>query len=156
MMRKPTAKGPHLLHILGYLLLGMLLGWFLHPTRSDTNDKPTIHTSEKAWTLVVKAQFQSESDLQRILKEWKKVADYCAKHETFLLHYEVGISDKDPLDLHILERYRSKEEYLSLHKNGEDFLQFRLILKRLQDEGKVTIDGFSFQELGLGFTGRTI
>lgn len=95
--------------------------------------------------------FASEQDQKSILNDWKIVSKYCAEYEPFLLHYEAGISDSDPLKVHMVERYESKEDYLNFHKNGKEFLNFRPKLKALQDAGKVTIEGFSYQELGYGF-----
>lgn len=105
----------------------------------------------KAWTLIVTLTFTSEEDQQKILEEWKPVTKYCAEKEPFLLHYEVGRSDADPLKVFMVERYESKDDYLTKHKSGEEFLKFRPKLKALQDAGKVTVDGFSYQELGYGF-----
>lgn len=104
-----------------------------------------------AWTLIVTLTFQSNQEKERILQDWTRVARHCQQNEPFLYHYEVGQNDSDPLKVHIVERYESKEKYLSLHKNGEEFIKFRPKLKALQDEGRVTIEGFSFQELGYGF-----
>uniref|UniRef100_A0A7S1BQ96 ABM domain-containing protein n=2 Tax=Corethron hystrix TaxID=216773 RepID=A0A7S1BQ96_9STRA len=108
--------------------------------------------AQKAWTLCVTIAFQNESDMESILDEWKKLAGYCARKEPFLLHYEVGVSDSDALTIHVLERYRSKTEYLQIHKKSDEFLKFRPKLAKLQEENKVTIDGFSYRETGLGFT----
>lgn len=115
----------------------------------------TLH-SDKAWSLNVKLTFKQESDLQLIIKEWTKVARYCAENEDFLLHYEVGVSDSNPLEVIILERYKTKEQYLSIHKQGEEFLKFRPKLAEMQEDGRVTIEGFSYKELGYGFTGKHV
>mmetsp|Transcript_6986 Transcript_6986/g.10235 ORF Transcript_6986/g.10235 Transcript_6986/m.10235 type:complete len:166 (-) Transcript_6986:89-586(-) len=105
-----------------------------------------------AWTLSVKLTFTDQSDLTYILNEWKAVTEYCKKHESsFLYHYEAGISDQNPLELHMLERYRTKEDYLNIHKKGDAFLKFRPKLKALQDARKVVIEGFSYLEGGHGF-----
>ena len=95
--------------------------------------------------------FANEEDQKQILEEWRPVTKYCAEKEPFLFQYEVGRSDSDPLKLIMVERYKSKEDYMTKHKNGEEFLKFRPKLKALQDAGKVKIDGFSYQELGYGF-----
>ncbi len=104
-----------------------------------------------AWTLIVTVTFKSEEDQKSILESWKPVTKYCAEKEPFLYHYEAGKNDADPLKLHFVERYESKEQYLNFHKSGEEFLKFRPKLKALQDAGKVEIEGFSYQELGYGF-----
>lgn len=89
--------------------------------------------------------------MENMIQDWEVVSRHCEKNEPFLYHYKLGQSDSNPHMLHIVERYESKEKYLSLHKNGEDFLKFRPKLKALQDSGRVVVEGFSFQELGYGF-----
>ena len=58
----------------------------------------------------------------------------------------------DPLKYVIIERYRSKEDYLGLHRSSPAFHEFRPRMRALQNEGKVTVTGSSFRELGVGFT----
>jgi len=113
-----------------------------------------VKLSSMAWTLAVTLNFSQRSDLEHILKEWTTLALYCAEKEDFLYHYEVGVDDSNPLIVHIIERYRTKDEYLNIHKKSDVFLTFRSQLKTLQDSGKVVISGFSFQESGHGFTGK--
>ena len=136
------------------LVLGALLSQNFIPKFGNGSTR-TVH-ADKAWSLNVKLTFKEESDLQLILKEWTKVASYCAENEDFLLHYEVGVSDVNPLEVIILERYKTKEQYLSIHKQGEEFLKFRPKLAEMQKDGKVSIEGFSYKELGYGFTGKYV
>jgi quinol monooxygenase YgiN len=105
-----------------------------------------------AWVLQVTLTFTSEEDQMKILEEWRPATKYCADREPFLWHYEAGRSDSNPLQIRMVERYESKELYLKKHKTGEEFLKFRPKLKALQDAGRVEVEGFSFQELGYGFT----
>ena len=140
------------LSIFPYVLLGLCLGIGLTSfLQKSSSLLASTRKPGKAWTLVVTLQFESETDANQAIADWKVVADYCAKNEPFLYHYEIGKSDSDPLKLHIVERYESKEKYLNVHKSGSAFLEFRPKLKALQDAGKVTIEGFSYQELGQGF-----
>lgn len=110
-----------------------------------------VGNSSAAWTLIVTLTFQSKQDMEHIIQDWDVVSRDCEKNEPFLYHYKLGQSDSNPLMLHIVERYESKEKYLTLHKNGEEFLKFRPKLKALQDSGRVAVEGFSFQELEYGF-----
>mmetsp|Transcript_10738 Transcript_10738/g.14009 ORF Transcript_10738/g.14009 Transcript_10738/m.14009 type:complete len:156 (+) Transcript_10738:86-553(+) len=138
--------------ILGYMALGALAysvvsSKWTYPNTAARRER----IPGKAWTLVVTLTFKSKEDQEYILEEWKPVTEYCANKELFLYHYEAGRSDSDPLKLYMVERYESKDDYLNVHKSGEEFLKFRPKLKALQDEGKVTVEGFSYQELGYGF-----
>ena len=134
------------LAILGYLALGAAI----HAMFTKVGSSRTRNPGE-AWTLVVTCTFTSEEDQKSILNDWKAVTKDCKDNEPFLHHYEVGRSDSDPLKIHFVERYESKEDYLNKHKSGKEFLKFRPKLKELQDAGKVKVEGFSYQELGLGF-----
>ncbi|CAJ1954475.1 unnamed protein product [Cylindrotheca closterium] len=129
----------------------MVLGAALHHAFFLNKSEPRPRIPGTAWTLTVTFTFTDEEDQKQILEEWRSVTKYCAEKEPFLFHYEVGRSDADPLKVHMVERYKSKDDYLTKHKTGEEFLKFRPKLKALQDAGKVTIEGFSYQELGYGF-----
>lgn len=119
--------------------------------KNFSNEQQRERIPGKAWVLVVTLTFKNMEDQKSILEAWKPVTEYCGKKESFLYHYEAGQNDADPLKLHITERYETKDHYLNAHKTGEEFLKFRPKLKALQDEGKVTVEGFSYKELGVGF-----
>ena len=74
-----------------------------------------------------------------------------AANEPFLYSYEVSQSDKDPLQYIIVERYRSKADYVGAHRRSTAFHTFRPQMKALQDAGEVIVTGASFNEVGLGF-----
>jgi quinol monooxygenase YgiN len=133
-------------------LFWMGLGAIIYGLVSTRNKRGQ---STMAWTLSVTLTFSDPTDLNYILTEWTTLANYCDENEEFLYHYEVGIDDSNPLIAHIIERYKSKDEYLHIHKKSEKFLKFRSQLKELQDTGKVTVSGFSFQESGRGFTSKS-
>ena len=87
-----------------------------------------------------------------LLREWGRAATWCYEHESFLYHYEMAQSDKDPLVYQIYERYASKADYLGAHRSSPAFKAFRPRMKALQDAGEVNVSGSSFVEIGLGFT----
>ena len=58
----------------------------------------------------------------------------------------------DPLKYVIFERYRRKDDYTGAHRRSPAFKEFRPQMRALQDSGKVTVTGSSFNELGIGFT----
>ena len=144
--------------LLFWMFLGAVTYRFLSSNKANRDGIPCIvhgvKLSSMAWTLSVTIAFSEKSDLDRILKDWTALAMYCAENEDFLYHYEVGIDDSNPLIVHIMERYRSQDEYLNVHKKSITFLNFRSQLQALQDSKKVVISGFSFQESGNGFTGK--
>jgi len=108
------------------------------------------------FSLLVTLQFQDDYSMQMFLNEFAKVAQYVKEHEPSTLAYEVLLSDQDPLQVLLLERYRDKENaYLKIHKSSEPFLNFRPKLAQLQQEGKVTISGHSYNDSWVGFGDRT-
>ena len=58
-------------------------------------------------------------------------------------------SDKNPLQVLILERYINKAAYLEVHKSTPEFIEFR---KKLTDmSSTMTMDGHSYIETNIGF-----
>lgn len=109
------------------------------------------------FSLLVTLQFQDDDSLQQFLKDIAPVARYVKEHEPDTLAYEVLLSDKDPLQVLVLERYRDKENaYLKVHKSSEPFLIFRPKLAQMQTDGKVTISGHSYLDSMIGFGDRSI
>ena len=108
--------------------------------------------NEKAFMLSVGLRFADQGAAEFLLGEWSKAAAYCLENEPFLYAYEVAQSDKDNLSYVILERYRSKGDYLGAHRHSPAFKRFRPQMRALQDSGRVTVSGSSYKELGLGFT----
>lgn len=107
---------------------------------------------ERAFVLNVNLAFREPADAEQLLAAWSEAAAWCVRHEPFLYAYEVAQSDKDPLNYVITERYRSKKDYLGAHKRSSAFLAFRPKMRALQDGGRVSVTGSSYQELGIGFT----
>jgi quinol monooxygenase YgiN len=120
-------------------------------TSSPTSSQGRIRIPGDAWTLVVTLTFTSEEDKTSILEAWRPVTKYCAEEEPFVYHYEAGQDGSNPLKIYLVERYKTIDNYLNQHKSSEEFLKFRPQLQALQDAGKVTVEGFSFNELGYGF-----
>eukprot|EP01083_Nonionella_stella_P104038 297758_1 len=132
--------------LLACVALGLALGCMWKSSSATSKRQPGT-----AWVLAVTFTFKEESDLNYFLETWKDVIKDCHENEPFLLHYEIGRLESDPLKLHMLERYDRKDDYLEKHKIGVEFLKARPKLKVLQDEGKLSIEGYSYQELGRGF-----
>ena len=107
---------------------------------------------EKAFVLAVTLQFRDEATVQALLPAWAAAADWCIEHEPFLFMYEMAHSDQDPLRYTVIERYRSKADYIGAHRHSPAFKAFRPKMKALQDSGAVVVTGGSYLETGLGFT----
>jgi quinol monooxygenase YgiN len=64
--------------------------------------------------------------------------------------YEILQSDKDRLQIFILERYKDKAAYLETHKSSSEFIAFRAKFQTMIDSG-TKVDGASYVESGIGF-----
>ncbi|CAB9503457.1 expressed unknown protein [Seminavis robusta] len=113
-------------------------------------------SNAKAFSLLVTLQFQDDSAKKEFLEIARPMMDYVYKNEPTTLGYELLFSDKDPLQVLFLERYVDKDEaYLKIHKSSAAFLTFRPKLQALQQAGRVTMSGNSYEDSGFGFMGRT-
>lgn len=108
------------------------------------------------FSLFVTLDFTGIEHKDVFLREYfPPIANHVRDHEPDTLAYEVLLSDKDPLQVMILERYRDKENaYLQVHKSSQPFLEFRPKLKSMQDQGHVTVSGHSYLDTGIGFGDR--
>lgn len=106
--------------------------------------------SPNAFFLGVKVIFPNDSDKIRFESEFEKIAAYVRTSELNTISYELLRSDKQPLQIYILERYRSKDDYLEVHKKSKPFIAFREKFQQMIERGAV-VDGDSYQESGIGF-----
>lgn len=92
----------------------------------------------------------------QFFKDIQPLAEYCKIHEPETIAYEVLQSDKDPLQVLILERYKSKDRsFVDIHRSSIPFQTFRPKLKAMEDQGYVTISGDSYFDSGIGFDDRS-
>lgn len=116
---------------------------------------PSVSASASTFSLLVTLKFSSTEYKDQFLQDIQPVADHCRKNEPDTLAYEVLLSDQDPLQVLVLERYRDKEvAYLQVHKSSAPFLTFRPKLQAMQEGGHVQISGHSYLDAGVGYTGR--
>mmetsp|Transcript_21465 Transcript_21465/g.35926 ORF Transcript_21465/g.35926 Transcript_21465/m.35926 type:complete len:150 (+) Transcript_21465:74-523(+) len=103
-----------------------------------------------AFYLGVKVTFPSLEDKLKFHEEFIPLSEYVRQKEFTTVSYEVLQSDKDRLQIYILERYTDKNAYLDIHKKSKEFLAFRAKFQELIDEG-AKVDGDSYMETGIGF-----
>jgi quinol monooxygenase YgiN len=153
-------------HYLFYLCRSILLlaslviaGMFLWNSASvlSLRSSSNSHTLEQpSFSLMVTLQFTATEYKEQFLREIQPEADYVKANEPGTLAYNVLLSDQDPLQVLVLERYQDKEEaYLQIHKSSTPFLAFRPKLQAMQEAGHVTISGHSYLDSGVGFGDRT-
>lgn len=90
---------------------------------------------------------------QQYLKDIAPLAEYVRNQEPDTLAYDVLCSDKDPLQVVLMERYRSKQKaYLEVHCSSAPFRAFQPIFQRMLDnKGQVTMSRHSYYESMVGF-----
>jgi quinol monooxygenase YgiN len=158
----PTGVTLYLLLV--FLLLGLvilppksslLLGASITTSTTTMSDEASVAASSLSsppFSLLVTLNFQDNESLQSFLQDISPVAKYVQEKEPDTLAYKVLFSDKDPLQVLVLERYRDKDNaYLKIHRSSQPFLEFRPKLTKLQQDGKVTISGQSYMDSLIGF-----
>ena len=103
-----------------------------------------------AFFLGVKVVFPTEQDKVEFESEFEKLAAFVRSSEPQTISYELLRSDKNPLQIYILERYGSKTDYLEVHRKSQPFLSFREKFQGLIEKGAL-VDGDSYLEPGIGF-----
>ena len=107
-----------------------------------------INHCPKPFSLLVKLTFTELQHQQEFLKDITPLCQYIKEYEsTTTIAYEVLLSDQDPLQVFIIERYIDKENaFLQIHKTSPSFLEFRTKLQTMQNNQYVTIDGSSYYD----------
>ena len=60
-------------------------------------------------------------------------------------------SDREENLFVVIERYRSKADYMEIHRRSAAMHEFRPVMKKMENAGMVVVNGHSFTETGLGF-----
>eukprot|EP00304_Pavlova_gyrans_P013707 CAMPEP_0206045788 /NCGR_PEP_ID=MMETSP1466-20131121/16855_1 /ASSEMBLY_ACC=CAM_ASM_001126 /TAXON_ID=44452 /ORGANISM="Pavlova gyrans, Strain CCMP608" /LENGTH=124 /DNA_ID=CAMNT_0053420741 /DNA_START=27 /DNA_END=401 /DNA_ORIENTATION=+ len=100
--------------------------------------------------LIVRLSFKTEAGVSQFLNDFSPMAAAVRDSEPNTLSYEVSQSEKNPLELVIVERYRTKADFVDVHRSMKHFIKFRPKLQALQDAGEVTVTGDGLNELGIG------
>ena len=143
---------------LSFLVVTIALFSFFHQAIASSVSlrSSAVATTSSVFSLLVTVQFDSVEHKKQFLEDFKPVAEYVQSSEPDTLSYELLLSDNDPLQAMILERYKDKENaYMKVHKSSTPFLAFRPKLQAMQENGYVTISGNSYLDSGAGFGDRT-
>lgn len=118
--------------------------------KTNTMPLPRRNHVANAFYLGVAITFPSNEDKETFIELFKPMAKYVEDYELGTLSYQLQQSDKDPLRVHVLERYKDKDYYLNVHKTSREFLAFRAELQKLFDKG-AKVEGQSYIETDIGF-----
>lgn len=138
------------------LCLCVLLGaYYVHNQWRLLDHGQLSQPQTEAFSLLVTLNFSAVEYKDEFLKLIQIVSDHVRTSEPDTLAYKVLLSNKDPLQVLVLERYRDKEiAYLQVHKSSAPFLDFRPKLAAMQNAGHVTISGESYIDSEIGFSNR--
>lgn len=107
--------------------------------------------SRNAFHLGVIIKFKDSNTKQYVKEAFTPLAKYISRSEPDTISYEWLDSDKDPLQVFILERYKSKLSYENIHRHSKYFLMFREKLQSKVSSGDVSLSGHSYIESNIGF-----
>lgn len=99
------------------------------------------------FSLFVQLKFKSIDDRDSFLGKIREYASWIEENEKTTIAYKVLQSDKEELQVLVLERYCTKEDYLITHKSSKEFKEFRAFLTALEPE----IQGNSYDDTDAGF-----
>ena len=118
-----------------------------------TMEQVVVSNHPKPFSLMVKLTFIELQYQEQFIQDITPLCQYIQEHERdTTIAYEVLLSDQDPLQVLILERYTDKENaFLQIHKTSVPFLEFRTKLQTMQTNQYVTIDGASYYDSGIGY-----
>ncbi|KAG7355179.1 hypothetical protein IV203_004535 [Nitzschia inconspicua] len=124
-------------------------------TTESTSSTDASSSSNSVFSLFVTLQFSSIDYKHQFLRDIQPLATFVKQHEPETLAYEVLLSDKDDLQVLIVERYLNKDKsFLQVHRSSNEFLTFRPKLQAMVDAGHVTLSGQSYFDANIGFVGR--
>lgn len=129
-----------------------VVGWALSGNRHTGEGRRRVQ-HHNVFCLCVTVIFPSEEKREEFKKLFAPLAQYVREKEMDTLSYILMQSDKDPLRIQILERYKSKEPaYLTTHRSSPQFLEFRAKMAKLVESKDITsVDGHSYLESAAGF-----
>lgn len=85
--------------------------------------------------LSIEVQFNSDQGLQQFRELFTSMAQWVQSNEPGTISYSMAVSDKDPLQALVFERYIDKDAYLNIHKTSSEFLEFKRKIVEMNDEG---------------------
>ena len=138
-----------LLEVGAVLSVGVFLGWFL-PNKLPLFIWRRRHSSYKgAFALLITIKFSSVTDKLKFKELFTPFAEWVAINEPGTISYEMSESDKVDTQVFITERYKTKKDFIEVHRKTPTFLAFR---QRLSDmSSSYTMEGHSYVESNVGF-----
>ncbi|EIE20973.1 hypothetical protein COCSUDRAFT_83532 [Coccomyxa subellipsoidea C-169] len=118
--------------------------------KSATTDRTAGKKNKKAFLLVITHKYKTIRDRDLFISLFEPLAKYVVHHEPETLAYELSVSDKNPLEIIIFERYTSQAALTEVHQQSAPFKKFKKAWAEanLEYENKT---GESYIEKDLGY-----
>jgi quinol monooxygenase YgiN len=108
------------------------------------------HSEQKnAFLLGVTIKFKTLDAKEEFKRMLLPLAQYVAQYEPNTISYEMCEADNNPLQVYMLERYKTKQDYLEIHRKAPIFLDFRAKLQAMSEQYELS--GQSYIESNMGF-----
>ncbi|RYH05478.1 antibiotic biosynthesis monooxygenase [archaeon] len=130
--------------------VGALVGWLIFSAVSPNQPSRLRPAVKNAFFLGVTIKFPNATDKDAFKVIFTPLAKYVEEKEFGTISYILMESDKDPLQIMILERYQDKDYYLSIHRSSGEFKAFREKFQEMIARG-ASVDGSSYIETDVGF-----
>jgi quinol monooxygenase YgiN len=151
------ACGLATVHFLGQWLEGGGGGAVNHLHARRNELRKASQEGNRVFTLAVSLKFRDAQKKTAFLSLISAYSRYVEEHEPTTLTYKVMQSDKDPLEMLLLERYINKNAYLEIHRKSPEFIRFREDLTALSGAEHaggppgVVLQGSSYDDFDQGF-----
>ena len=109
----------------------------------------SYNVNKSTFFLGITIIFNTIDDKEEFKTLFKPLAKFVRSNEPYTLSYELCESDKDEKRVFLIERYRTKNDYLEVHRKSEPFLKFRGLFELMKE--KYTMDGHSYIESNIGY-----
>ena len=130
------------------VFIGAIAVYNLQPFHRPSSVR-RISSHKAAFFLGITIKFNTIQDKENFTNIFRPYAQYVAIVEPGTISYELSESDKDPLQIFLVERYIDKNAYLDVHRGTDTFIAFRSKLAGLG--ATMTMDGHSYIESNIGF-----
>lgn len=130
--------------------VGSLVGWLVFSVVSPSQPARIRPAVKNAFFLGVTIKFPQASDKDDFKVIFTPLAKYVEEKELGTISYILMESDKDPLEIMILERYQDKDYYLNVHRSSGEFKVFREKFQEMITKG-AAVDGHSYIETDIGY-----
>ena len=129
---------------------GLITGYIISSSlsnKSPTNDMKSREHGN-SFLLCVELKFKDNEALDRFKVIFKPFAEWVRLNEFGTISYELFQNEKAEKTAYILERYKTKADYLDIHRKSIEFLNFKSELLKLSDRYEMNGNGYIQSDFG--------